>query len=254
MAGIAASSGSLLRASLNAQRSPRSSSASKTASRMAPAVPSIGFQLLAAIETCADLFTRFGGHAFAVGFALPAESLPELKRRLADCAAERLAQREPERVLTSTPNCRCIRSPQCSLDGLRKLEPLGHGNPEPIFMARSARLVSAPRFMKERHLRLELRTMKVGCNPRRRLGYGGGLPNSVCTRDRASTSPTASAKTCILISAASKSRSPACNSQPFRLCPDARKPTAYRGLSCYFSRGTFSLSVRSLLFVLRLRP
>jgi len=39
---------------------------------------------------------------------------------------------------------------------LRKLEPLGHGNPEPIFVARNVRLVSAPRIMKERHLRLEL--------------------------------------------------------------------------------------------------
>ncbi|MGB6191505.1 MAG: single-stranded-DNA-specific exonuclease RecJ, partial [Terracidiphilus sp.] len=41
-----------------------------------------GFPLLEALETCADLFTRFGGHAFAVGFALPAERLPELKQRL----------------------------------------------------------------------------------------------------------------------------------------------------------------------------
>ena len=48
-----------------------------------------GFQLLDAIETCADLFTRFGGHAFAVGFALPASSIPELKRRLNLCAEER---------------------------------------------------------------------------------------------------------------------------------------------------------------------
>src|SRR5262249_32576858 len=58
-----------------------------------------GFPLLSAIETCADLFTRFGGHSFAVGFALPAASLPDLKRRLAACAAERLAAREPEREL-----------------------------------------------------------------------------------------------------------------------------------------------------------
>ena len=35
-----------------------------------------GFPLLDAIESCADLFTRFGGHAFAVGFALPADALP----------------------------------------------------------------------------------------------------------------------------------------------------------------------------------
>jgi single-stranded-DNA-specific exonuclease len=39
---------------------------------------------------------------------------------------------------------------------LRKLEPLGHGNPEPIFVARRVRLVTAPRVMKERHIRLEL--------------------------------------------------------------------------------------------------
>ncbi len=30
-----------------------------------------GFQLLKRMESCADLFTRFGGHAFAVGFAMP---------------------------------------------------------------------------------------------------------------------------------------------------------------------------------------
>jgi single-stranded-DNA-specific exonuclease len=114
------------------------------------------FHLLSAIETCADLFTRFGGHAFAVGFALPAEALPELKRRLAECAAERLAQREPQRDLHIHAELPLDQVTAVLAGWLRKLEPLGHGNPEPIFMARNARLVSAPRFMKERHLRLEL--------------------------------------------------------------------------------------------------
>jgi single-stranded-DNA-specific exonuclease len=114
------------------------------------------FHLLSAIETCSDLFTRFGGHAFAVGFALPAESLPELKRRLADCAAERLAQREPERDLHIHAELPLDQVTAVLAGWLRKLEPLGHGNPEPIFMARNTSLVSAPRLMKERHLRLEL--------------------------------------------------------------------------------------------------
>lgn len=114
------------------------------------------FHLLSAIETCSDLFTRFGGHAFAVGFALPAESLPELKRRLAECAAERLAQREPERDLHIHAELPLDQITAVLAGWLRKLEPLGHGNPEAIFMARNATLVSAPRFMKERHLRLEL--------------------------------------------------------------------------------------------------
>jgi len=39
---------------------------------------------------------------------------------------------------------------------LKKLEPLGHGNAEPIFIARRARIAAAPRIMKERHIRLDL--------------------------------------------------------------------------------------------------
>jgi single-stranded-DNA-specific exonuclease len=115
-----------------------------------------GFQLLAAIETCADLFTRFGGHAFAVGFALPAASLPELKQRLSCYAAERLAAREPERVLHIHAELPLDRITPVLAGWLRKLEPLGHGNPEPVFVARNAQLMAPVRVMKERHVRLEL--------------------------------------------------------------------------------------------------
>jgi single-stranded-DNA-specific exonuclease len=115
-----------------------------------------GFQLLNAIESCGDLFTRFGGHAFAVGFAMPAEALPELKRRLRMYAEEHLAAREPEHLLHIHAVLPLDRITPVLAGWLRKLEPLGHGNPEPLFVARRARLVSAPRLMKERHLRLEL--------------------------------------------------------------------------------------------------
>ena len=115
-----------------------------------------GFPLLEAIETCADLFTRFGGHAFAVGFALPADRLPELKRRLGLHAAERLAARDPERLLQIHAELPLDRITPVLVGWLRKLEPLGHGNPEPIFVARNVRLIGPVRTMKERHIRLEL--------------------------------------------------------------------------------------------------
>jgi single-stranded-DNA-specific exonuclease len=115
-----------------------------------------GFPLLEAIESCADLFTRFGGHAYAVGFALPAEALPELKRRLRIYAEERLAAREPERILAIHAELPLDRITPVLVGWLRKLEPLGHGNPEPIFVARRARLLASPRIMKDRHIRLEL--------------------------------------------------------------------------------------------------
>jgi single-stranded-DNA-specific exonuclease len=115
-----------------------------------------GFQLLEALESCADLFTRFGGHAFAVGFALPADRLPELKRRLGLHAAERLAARQPEQLLRIHADLPLDRITSVLVGWLRKLEPLGHGNPEPLFVSYKARLASPPRIMKDRHLRLEL--------------------------------------------------------------------------------------------------
>ncbi|MGD0787938.1 MAG: single-stranded-DNA-specific exonuclease RecJ [Terracidiphilus sp.] len=115
-----------------------------------------GFQLLNSIESCADLFTRFGGHAFAVGFALPADALPELKRRLRLYANDHLAAREPERLLRIHAELPLDRITPVLVGWLRKLEPLGHGNPEPIFVARKGRLVAPPRIMKDRHIRLEL--------------------------------------------------------------------------------------------------
>lgn len=115
-----------------------------------------GFHLLDAIETCSDLFTRFGGHAHAIGFAMPAKALPELKRRLGLHAEERLAAREPEQLLRIHAELPLNRITPVLAGWLRKLEPLGHGNPEPIFIARSARVRSAPRVMKDRHIRLEL--------------------------------------------------------------------------------------------------
>jgi single-stranded-DNA-specific exonuclease len=124
-----------------------------------------GFQLLNALESCADLFTRFGGHAFAVGFAMPAEALPELKRRLRLYAAEHLAAREPERVLNIHAELPLDRITPVLAGWLRKLEPLGHGNPEPNFVARRVRLAAAPRVMKERHLRLELAQIQDGNAP-----------------------------------------------------------------------------------------
>ena len=115
-----------------------------------------GFALLAAIETCSDLFTRFGGHAFAVGFAMPAEHLPELKRRLCAHAELHLAAHEPERLLRIHAELPLDRITPVLAGWLKKLEPLGHGNPEPLFLARNTHLVKAPRIMKARHLALEL--------------------------------------------------------------------------------------------------
>ena len=87
---------------------------------------------------------------------MPADGLPELKRRLGLHAEERLAAREPEQLLRIHAELPLNRITPVLAGWLRKLEPLGHGNPEPIFVARGRRIAAPPRVMKDRHIRLEL--------------------------------------------------------------------------------------------------
>src|SRR5581483_9323252 len=57
------------------------------------------FHLLQAIESCESLFTRYGGHAHAVGFALPSAGIPELRTSLDSYARARLTLADFEPVL-----------------------------------------------------------------------------------------------------------------------------------------------------------
>ncbi|MGB7189647.1 MAG: single-stranded-DNA-specific exonuclease RecJ, partial [Acidobacteriaceae bacterium] len=114
------------------------------------------FHLLNAIESCRDLFTRYGGHAHAAGFTLPSDRVPELRQRLTDYAAINL----PESDLGSPLECDAplpLEEVNESLYAwLKQLEPCGMGNEEPIFLAENLRIAAPPRIMKEKHLRLRL--------------------------------------------------------------------------------------------------
>ena len=56
----------------------------------------------AALESCADLFTRHGGHAGAAGFELPADRWPEFIERFEAIAAEAVPP-DPRAVLAHRP-------------------------------------------------------------------------------------------------------------------------------------------------------
>ncbi|MBV8113259.1 MAG: single-stranded-DNA-specific exonuclease RecJ [Silvibacterium sp.] len=115
-----------------------------------------GFHLLEAIETCRDLFSRFGGHAHAVGFSLPSDRVEELRTRLCGYAAERLSEED----LGSPLECDAVlpldRVTPAVFSWLKRLEPMGMGNSEPVFLAQNVRIASAPRYMKEKHVRLQV--------------------------------------------------------------------------------------------------
>jgi single-stranded-DNA-specific exonuclease len=114
------------------------------------------FHLLQALEDSSHLFTRFGGHAGAVGFALPAERVPELRERLNCYARLRLKPEELEPVLEYDLELPLEQIGPKFWEALCRMEPFGMGNPEPVFVARRVRSLAPARVLKGKHLKLKI--------------------------------------------------------------------------------------------------
>jgi single-stranded-DNA-specific exonuclease len=128
------------------------------------------FHLLNALESRPSLFTRFGGHAHAVGFSMPAANLPELCTHLDAYARARLTLADFEPVLDLDAELPFDQITHDLFQALRRLEPFGMGNPEPVFAARNLRVMAMPRVIKEKHVKLKLSSQNED------LGGAGVLP------------------------------------------------------------------------------
>ncbi len=85
----------------------------------------------ATLERCGDLFTRFGGHAGAAGFELPADRWDAFVERFLALAAT-AAPRDPRTPLRIDLAVPAIDVDYALLRELRGLEPCGPGNPQPL--------------------------------------------------------------------------------------------------------------------------
>ena len=115
------------------------------------------FHLLEAMESCGELFSRYGGHAHACGFALPAANVEQLRARLDAFARTRLTPADFDPALDLDAELSLHDVTPALFQVLRLLEPYGVGNPEPLFSARGVRLTAPPRILKEKHVKLKLR-------------------------------------------------------------------------------------------------
>jgi single-stranded-DNA-specific exonuclease len=85
----------------------------------------------ATLEQCADLFTRFGGHAGAAGFELPADRWDTFRARFLDLAAN-AAPRDPRMTLQVDLATPALGVDYALLRELAGLAPTGPGNPDPL--------------------------------------------------------------------------------------------------------------------------
>jgi single-stranded-DNA-specific exonuclease len=115
------------------------------------------FHLLEAIESCNRLFSRYGGHAHACGFAMPTAHIDELRTRLDAFARSRLTLADFEPVLDLDAELSLSDVTPELFRALELLEPYGVGNPEPVFASRCVELTAPPRILKDKHVKFKLR-------------------------------------------------------------------------------------------------
>ena len=114
------------------------------------------FHLLDALESCPELFSRYGGHAHAVGFALPSANIEKLREHLDQYARARLTTADFEPQLEFDRELPLDEVTPELQRALALLEPFGMENPEPIFTAKAVRLMQPPQSVKDKHIRLRV--------------------------------------------------------------------------------------------------
>jgi len=115
-----------------------------------------GFNLLKALDGCADLFDRFGGHAQAAGFQIPTRHVEELRRRLNEHAACVITEQDLEPTLEADSELRLSDIDKSFFREVEKLAPFGPANPQPVFVARDLSVIAEPRILKGKHLKFRV--------------------------------------------------------------------------------------------------
>ena len=114
------------------------------------------FHLLAALESCHELFTRFGGHAHAVGFSLPSDRIEELRSRLDGYARAHLRAEDLIPVLETEAEVELQEINPALICAVQSMEPFGVGNREPVFISRNVRILLPPKILKDKHAKFRV--------------------------------------------------------------------------------------------------
>ena len=120
------------------------------------------FHITEALDQCADLLVRHGGHAAAAGFTVKNENLPALKERLKEIAAKQLSDQELRPTLVADMEVPLHEMKPEVLKYLEYLQPTGYGNPDAVFVSRNLQVKSSRTVGAEaKHLKLTLSDGRV---------------------------------------------------------------------------------------------
>ncbi len=113
------------------------------------------FHITDALDECADLLIRHGGHAAAAGFTIRNENVGVFLKRMREIAAEKLAGVDLHPVIVADMELALESLSFEMLEHLQYLEPTGYGNPQPVFVSRNVQVKSSRTVGRDQsHLKL----------------------------------------------------------------------------------------------------
>ena len=125
------------------------------------------FHITDALDQCADLLVRHGGHAAAAGFTVRNQNLADLIERLRSIARDQLGERDLRRSLMADMELPLSELNFDLLKSLSSFEPTGYGNPEALFVSRGVKVKSS------RTVGAEGKHLKIVFEDERRMNVDG---------------------------------------------------------------------------------
>lgn len=120
------------------------------------------FHITEALDSCADLLVRHGGHAAAAGFTVRNENLTALMERLDDIAEQKLSGETLQPTLNADLELPLRELKPEILKFLQWLQPTGQSNPQAVFVSRDLRVTRfRPVGRDNAHLKLTVTDGKI---------------------------------------------------------------------------------------------
>lgn len=115
------------------------------------------FNLHGALQGCASLLSRYGGHAAAAGLTIDEENLPAFRQAINRWAVQTYPEAQPPVLELDAPAAVAELTVQ-EVAQLEKLAPFGGGNHQPLFLIQGAVVDGVwPMGAEKRHSRIRLR-------------------------------------------------------------------------------------------------
>ena len=115
------------------------------------------FDVFGALESCADLLEKFGGHRAAGGFSFRAKHLRQVHSRLVNYAGQQLRPDWLKPLVTIDAQARLGDLTQALYDQIDQLHPCGIQNPDPVFWTPNLQVLEQQVVGRNRdHLKLVL--------------------------------------------------------------------------------------------------